>query len=325
MNLEKLKEECNSYLNKQIDFPNLYKTYYNLTRSEIEELTKTLMKNRNLINNGLDFNYLLDHVFYEPETPKYVYEIQNLITKIDDGKILSDQFLNDSLNNVVNLTDYVNSSFSINQLKKLINYIPNEFSTSSIGKGEFAFVILLNGATKPKNGGDLFYNGYDIEIKGLSSKLANQSSHNTGIGSISKIKSILNITDLDFELPPISPLQLNEFYIKNFGVNKTIDVLKTFFKTTMPKLNEDEFEWYNELNVNNNFNIELWKSKQPIFEYDYYKKIDKFDILTFINPENLNVLSFKEEITIDKLQYFNIQYSYRFNANRIQTSYWKLK
>lgn len=297
----------------RIDDPGLlYRTYYTITTPKIETSVKDLFASRKLSTETADFSFFMNEIL--PLNQYTVEENTKFLSRMTDGKLIDKDYLSKADGKVQNLRELVDPEVPTPVLEKLINHTADSMSSSSVGKGEFAFVLLTGEASKPKKGGDLRIGDTDVEIKSKGAKLASQSSHI----SLMAIKGAVQEYLGDLEIKPLSPKNLREHYIPFFGSwDETKKFLEFVFRKTM--FRETDFEWISGCSDINEFFEEL-----AIKEFTYYRFCDKFDSILFVNPDNLNVYSTSEMDRI-QLEHFSLTRSFSFASERIQTNYYTLR
>lgn len=298
----------------QVQDPGLiYKTYYSITTPKLETSIKDLFVSRGLEVGTQDYSYFLNEVL--PLNQYTLEDNQRLLKKMLSGDLISKNYIQESEDRVQNLRDFVDPMVPDETLSKLVDHRASSISSSSVGKGEFALVLLTGGASKPKNGGDLRIGDSDIEVKAKRSKLASQSSHLPMVSIQSEVKEWLGP---EIEIKPLTTKNLQGHYLEKLGSWERVkELLEFVFSRTM--FRETDFSWIRESESIKKFYEEL-----AIREFHYYKACDNFDKILFLNPDNLNIYT-TSTMDSSKIKNFNLSQSFGFRTERIQTNYWELK
>lgn len=309
--LEDFRTHLNFEINQVQDPEVIYRTYYTITTPKIESKVHDLFESRGLSTKTSDFSFFINEIL--PLNHYSVEENNAFLKKMIDGTLISGTYLQDSEQRTRNLRDLVDPEVQTPVLEKLISHIGNSLSSSSVGKGEFAFALLTGGASKAQKGGDLKIDGNDIEIKAMGAKLSSQSSHISMMAILHEVQAEYP----DLEIKPISNKNFRKHYLPILGFEGLKKFLHFIFSKTMFKNND--FEWILTCQSTEEFFKLL-----AIKEFHYYKDCDKFDKILFINPENLNIYT-TDTMDFSQLENFKLGSSFSFNTERIQTNTWVLK
>lgn len=329
MNLETLKTTLSKQIEACQDYQSLYKSYYVMTSDKIEVHAKELFESRGLSITSPDFNYFMSDVVYDPSTTRTYEDTISLIKAFKDGKVLDNNYLDNSYQKVLNLRDCVDERISDTNLSKILNYVPTSLSTNSVGKGEYAFVLMTEGAEKPKRGGDLFINGQDIEVKANGAKMASQSTH---IPQAAIKKDCIEFIEYKTgdrydDILNLTAININNFYYELFGRDwrGVIDLLLFVFSKTMVHATQEDLSWINyDLIVDGHFDYFKFLEKLAIFEFTYYRHHDKFSRILFLNVDRFTFMN-TDHMDEELLKKFKLTRSYSFKGERIQTNYWTLQ
>ena len=302
-----------SYEVSQIQDPNLlYKTYYTITSPRLETSVRDLFSSRKLSTDSTDFSYFVNEIL--PLNQYSVEDNQKFLKKMTDGELISSKYLSQTCDKVLNLRDLVDPMVTDQTLNKMVSHVADSLSSSSVGKGEFAFVLLTGNSTKAKKGGDLRIGDTDVEIKAKGAKLASQSSHVSLMATTNAVREYLGPKT---EIKPLTPRNLNNHYLPALGsLYEVLQFLKYVFSLTMYRA--ENLDWILKCNSIEHFFTEL-----AIKEFHYYKECDSFDRMLFVNPDNLNVYN-TESMDEEKLKNFKLTRSFSFKSERIQTNNWTL-
>jgi len=303
-----------SYEVSQIQDPNLlYKTYYAITSPRLETSVRDLFDSRKLTIESTDFSYFVNEIL--PTNGYSVEDNKALLKKMTDGDLISSEYIAQTHDKVLNLRDLVDPMLTTPTLNKMVSHVADSLSSSSVGKGEFAFVLLTGGSTKAKKGGDLRIGEMDVEIKAKGCKLASQSSH---ISLMSVKSAIQEYLGPRVAIKPLTPMQLRKHYLPELGsMHELMLFLQFVFQRTM--FRETNFDWFLKCE-----SIEDFFEKLAVHEFTYYQNCDKFDRMLFVNPDNLNVYN-TDSMDEDKLKNFSLTRSFSFASERIQTNNWTLR
>ena len=329
MDISEIKTSLTKSIQQMDDYSALYKSYYAINNSKIKEASKELFEARLLNTDTDDFTYFVNEVAYDEKSGRTVDETVDMINSMKDGKLLDPSFMTKSANVKAKLEDVISPTLSLGSLNKMLNYVPTTWSTSSVGKGEFAFILLTHGATKPRTGGDLHYENNDIEIKANGSKMASQKTHVALSGIQSRaIKFIKNETGKAFkEIPPLTKKNILGFYREAFDNNLSLvlQFVQYCMSKTMILDSRSNFEFINDSYIIGDTidTVSLFKDI-GIYEFNYYKKHENFDAVLFMNY-NTNEIMSVSKMDRDLIENFKLAQSYSFKSERIQTNMFTLK
>jgi len=116
---------------------------------------------------------------------KYATEITRQAFKMTDPTAFNKYLHNRTLNvSDIGGTSLVSALQKTGIDKKFLAWLVeyNWVGNPTIGKAEAALAILLNGAYKPKSGGDIQVNGAEVEIKLNGGRVKGQSKSSGGVG-----------------------------------------------------------------------------------------------------------------------------------------------
>lgn len=328
MNVQDLKTEISLQVQQSDDFNSLYKTYYTITSSKLESSVKELFELKGL-KSEVDFDYFMNYVLFDPDAYRYSHETMKVIEDIKDGKMFDQDFLSKSKDFVCNLRDFVDDRMSTKVLKKMVSHIPTDWGGGSVGKGEFAFIVLADGCKKAAKGGDLNLNGVDVEVKGNGAKMANQTSHVSLRSAVPHLKQwVYNNAGIEVDkLETVNAQRVRDFYMPLFKDNAWLmsGFLIEAFSRVMVRWPREKFHWMYDCASDEGFDFQKFRQMMAVFEFEYYKECDHFDRVLFINTDNMNMVNV-DEMSIDKLQHFRLDSpQYRFNVERTITTYWNIK
>lgn len=313
LSLEEFRTSLAYHIDQTEDLEVLNKAYFVLTAPALEMKAKELFSSRGLSTTSADFSFFMNEIL--PATRNQVSENLVLLDDMIEGRLIDSNYLERSYKTPTSLVDVVDPRLNETILRLMFNHVADSISSSSVGKGEFGFVLLTKGATKPKRGGDLRIGEIDLEIKAKGAKLASQSSHVALMGIKNQVEE-----EIQAEVKPLSLKNLEEYYLPLMGsVDEVLKFLLGIFNRTMYRAPSGFLDWILEVET-----FEEFFDKIAVAEFTYYKACDKFDRIIFLNPETLRFYT-TDEMDEDQLPAFNLTKGYSFNSERIQTTYWALK
>lgn len=313
VSVEEFKTSLKYQIDNVEDIDLLNRAYYVLTSPSLEIKAKDLFISRGLSTQSSDFSFFMNEVL--PSTNLKLEDNLKLLDMMIDGDLITSNYLEVSNKTKSSLREHIDPLIPDKTLNIMFNHVADSLSSSSVGKGEFGFVLLTEGATKPKKGGDIRIGDKDIEIKARGAKLASQSSHVALMGIKPKVEQELGI-----EAKPLTNKNLEEYYLPYLGsVDKVLDLLKMSFSLTMYRSEPEFLDWISEVDTFDEF-----YEKIAVSEFTYYKNCDKFDEIVFLNPETLQFYT-TNEMDETQLSNFKLTRSYSFASERIQTTNWELK
>lgn len=311
--IEKFKTDLTYEISRTDDFNLLYKTYYTITSPRLETSVRDLFLSRELKTDTSDFSYFMDRIL--PLNGLSVSDNLTFLKRMTDGDLIQKDYLETSDNQVQNLRNLTDPILNDVVLQKMVDHKAECLSSSSVGRGEFAFVLLTGGSTKPQKGGDLRIGDQEVEVKAKGAKMASQTSHLAFSSIASEVQKYLGE---GVEIKNLTKKNLENYYLPLLGsFSKLLEFLRFVFSKTMYQ--GADFSWLDECQ-----SVDDFFKKLAIQEFTYYQKCSTFDRILFLNPDNLNVYS-TSRMDEERIKNFSLKQSFAFKTERIQTNYWILK
>jgi len=275
-----------------------------LAKPKIVDLVTDLLDSRDILFS--DSKKFLVNIFVS--MPLSVDRKIEFLTYLKNGSIINESKL---LTNNLTLIDSIITKYDdVYDLIKLdlIKFVPKKISKASIGDGEFILILLSKNITKA-DVGDLKINGDEIEIKAAKARFegtkgysdppsyyksfyANIQKINPNYNSKNPNDINLNLKGLKNILNVIETSEKDAKEKKKLVLNLFRQYLKNqFIKSSTALQNKmlDEL-----IKKDGSFNVSDFVMYFNRFQFDYYKSVDGWKGILFVNPKNMNSVYIKD-------------------------------
>lgn len=198
-----------------------------------------------------------------------------------------------------------------------------------IGKGELYCIFFAAGVTKGAPG-DIIVGGNETEVKAVKSRFL----ATTGYGSTSSF--FKTYRDMLQELVPTTlPTDrnwfnwnykglhsLNDIFVKSGNPQACKDIIdKTLAALYVDSTPDQRSRVVDVISDDCSFDVNAFLNAWLLMQFDYYKSIDGFDGILFINPGNFNFVYIEDSMQLDdKRALFNVKPSLSWKESRNVTS-----
>jgi len=210
----------------------------------------------------------------------------------------------------------VQNSFIKRISNKLFSWIPKGLSKTGVGAGEALFMLYIDGAEKPlgtsEDAGDLVVDGVKYEVKSVSSKTGSggaRLSGASGYGSFSGYYKTF-IKELDKKVGEANrrmveantgskenTFNFNRNGLKNLSslftkeTNKDLqELVLNAYMYVFPKYSKSNFKKLISTIKDGNIDFEEFKKENIRIQFDYYKKLDDWKGIVFLNESGKNIV-----------------------------------
>lgn len=311
-------EELKQVLKDRIDSINCHHELLDLEflmySNEFNDVLDRLLESRHIGYSTNVKNYLLSNFirYIDCRTPEKLF----IMEKVLSGEYFDvERFLNSSDPMDIRLLvscDHITKRC----IQSLIDYTSYETGGMACGKGEFLLNVLIPDSQKKTEGGDIYYNGLNLEVKGMASGLEGASTNR----SLNPLKNkFLDQFKID-HLPHITAKNINGFYREHFKTKKEFaDFLIEVFNFVYTPKNKTQFKYvYDCIEARTLiFDYQNFFEKHCRYEYDRYCRLNKIDKIVFINNKNFHIFVAQDsDHFVKNLKNFNITLSFSFDNQR---------
>lgn len=216
----------------------------------------------------------------------------------------------------------------------ILNATP-QISAASIGRGELFFFLFAKNTFQGKRG-DLSVNGTEVEVKGRLARMVATK----GYATTPSVYKEYFFKELKKKYPKVNTDQ-NYFNFNNSGIKNLSEVyaeigdprwarnhLTTTFKKLYLQAKPAMIKKFVDkaMNKDGTLNVDEFISNFYAFQYDYYKQIDGWAGILYINPKTMNMLYIKSSDALkSNLSSFSASKSFSWKEGRNVTYQLTLK
>ena len=294
--MNQLKNELIQLIQESTNYNNLLQLYNNIKQHELIPYITDALYSRDIYSQSME-QWLLNLILFESDQPfedklKFLKKLNsnsNLIpieTLLDDGTFsLNDCFKNDQVFNDIKY--HILST----------TFIPN-YTNTQLGKGEI-FLTLFGEDVNKSLFGDISINGCEVEVKGHNARVRGMKGYSSpinanpidyfkmklnGIKLDPKKMTLIQWNNLNSELDKCK-MSHNEIYDAFYELFSMFYVDKSYYQIAD--------KWMESIVTGGRFHEDS-KHYMTALQIDYYKSVEHFDKIIFVNVDTFNAVTISD-------------------------------